>query len=89
MGLSLRTRVHVMTIGRSNSGINKAEDDGTARGQISSTDALQRVLPTTVSSFEFRGWVRQETLRDRSSVTFDLRQYADRTNCRLSAWLRS
>ena len=27
-GLSLRTRVHVMTIGRITLGINKAEDDG-------------------------------------------------------------
>ncbi len=39
-----------MTIERTNVGINKAEDDGTAHGQIRSTDALRRVFPTTVAS---------------------------------------
>ena len=38
-------------------------------------DALRRVLPTTLAShLAFRGWICQETLCDRSSVTFDLRQ---------------
>ena len=38
---------------------------------------LQRVLPTTlVRRVQFRGWIRQETLCDRRSVTFDLRQCA-------------
>ena len=46
-GLSLRTRVHVMTIGRTNESINKAEDAGRIDAQIRSTDALQRVFPTT------------------------------------------
>ena len=56
-----------------------------AHGHISSTDALQRVFPTTVPSYlQFRGWICQEALCDRSSVTFDLSQCAGRTNCRLS-----
>ena len=47
-----------MTIVRIRWGINKAEGAGTAHGQISSTDALQRVFPTTVSSYlPFRGWI--------------------------------
>ena len=50
-------------------GINKAEDDGMAQGQIRSTKALQRMFPTTVSSYlQFRDWIR--------SVTFDVRQCA-------------
>ena len=35
-------RIYVMNIGRITAGINKAEDDGTAHGQIISTDALRR-----------------------------------------------
>ena len=66
-----------MTLGRTTAGIRKAEGAEPAHGQISSTDALRRVLPTTVSSYlQFRGWICQETLCDRSSVTFDLRQCA-------------
>ena len=43
--------------------------------QIGFADALWRVFPTTVSShLQFRGWIFQETLCDRSSVTFDMRQ---------------
>ena len=42
--------------------------------QIGFADAMQRVFPTTVASFQFRGWIRQETLYDRCSVTFDMRQ---------------
>ena len=58
-GLSLRTRVHVMTIGRITLGINKAEDAGTAHGQINSTDTLQRTFRRRVSSYlPFRGWIR-------------------------------
>ena len=46
-------------------GINKAEDASTAHGQISSTDALQRVFPTTVSRYlECGGLICQETLCD-------------------------
>ena len=42
-----------------------------------SAKVLQRALPTTVASYlPFRGWICQGTLCDRSSVTFDLRQYA-------------
>ena len=36
-------RIHIMTIMRITVGINKTEDDGTAHGQIISTDALARV----------------------------------------------
>ena len=75
--------VYIMTLGRSTAGINKVEDAGTAHGQINSTDALQRVFPTTVSGYlQFCAWIRQEILYGRSSVTFDLRQCAGRTNCR-------
>ena len=46
-------------------------------------DALRRIFLTVLASYlQFRGWIRQETLCDRSSATFDLRQCA---NCRLSA----
>ena len=66
-----------MPLARTTAGINKAEDAGTAHGQISSTDALRRVFLTTVSSYlQFRGRICEETLCDRSSVTFDLRQRA-------------
>ena len=60
-----------MTIGRTARGINKAEDAGTAHGKISSSGALQRVFPTTASSYlQFRCWIRQDTLCNRMSVTF-------------------
>ena len=40
-------------------------------------NGLQRVSPTAVARWlEFRGWIRQEILYGRSSVTFDLRQCA-------------
>ena len=43
--------------------------------QIGLADALQRVFPTTVvSHLAFCGWIRQETLWDPSSATFDLTQ---------------
>ena len=57
--------VDVMNLARTTAGINKTEDASTARGQISSTDALQRVFPTTVSRYlECGGWTCQETLCD-------------------------
>ena len=39
-----------MTLARTKAGINKAVDAGAAHGQIRSTDALQRVLPTRLTS---------------------------------------
>ena len=41
-GLSLRTQVHVMTLGRTTAGINKAEDAGRKDAQIGFVDALRR-----------------------------------------------
>ena len=49
-GLSLRVQIYVMTFWRTNAGINKAVDAGAAHGQIRSTDALRRVLPTRLTS---------------------------------------
>ncbi len=37
-------------LGEANVGINKAVDAGAAHGQIRSTDALRRVLPTRLTS---------------------------------------
>ena len=66
--------VYIMTIVRSTASINKTEAAGAAHVQIRSTDALRRVLLTRLTSYlEFRGRICQETLCDRSSVTFDLR----------------
>ena len=54
-----------MTLGRTTTGINKAEDTGRMDAQIMSTDASQRVFPTTLANYlEFCGWIRQETLCD-------------------------
>ena len=39
-----------MTIMRTKAGINKMEAAGAAHVQIRSTDALRRILPTTVAS---------------------------------------
>ena len=59
------TALDITGIVRIKRGINKAEDASTAHGQISSTDALQRVFPTTVSRYlECGGWICQETLCD-------------------------
>ena len=45
--------------------------------QIGFAKALRWFLPTTLASYlQFRGWIRQDTLCDRSSVTFILRQCA-------------
>ena len=64
-----------MTLVRTNESINRAEAVGTTHGQIRFSDALRRVLPTRLTSYlEFGGRICQETLCDRSSVTFDLRQ---------------
>ena len=67
--------IYVMTLWRTTAGINKAEDAGRAGrkdAQIGSADALRRIFPTALASYlQFRGWIRQETLCDRSSVTFD------------------
>ena len=64
-------RYYVTAIGRTARGINKAEDAGTAHGKISSSGALQRVFPTTASSYlQFRCWIRQDTWCNRMSVTF-------------------
>ena len=69
-----------MTLWRTTAGINKAEDAGRAGrmdAQIGSADALRRIFPTALASYlQFRDWIRQETLLDRSSVTFDVRQCA-------------
>ena len=76
--------VYVMNLGRTNAGINKAEDAGMMDALIGFGDALRRLLPTTVVSYlPFRGWICQETFCNGISVTFDLRQRAGRTNCRL------
>ena len=64
-----------MNLVRTNESINGAEDAGTAHVKIRFSDALRRVLPTRLTSYlEFGGRICQETLCDRSSVTFDLRQ---------------
>ena len=42
-----------MTLMRTAAGINKAEDVGTAHGQNSSTDALQRVFATALAISNF------------------------------------
>ena len=64
-----------MTLGRSKSGINKAVDAGRKDAQIGFADALGRIFPTALARYLlFRGGIRQETLCDRSSVTFDMRQ---------------
>ena len=45
-----------MTLERSNAGINKPEEAGTAHGQIRAADALRRVFLTTMVSYlECRG----------------------------------
>ena len=48
---SPRGRIHIMTIGRTNESINKAEDAGRIDAQIRSTDALRRVLPTGLTGY--------------------------------------
>ena len=70
-GLSLRTRVHVMTAVRITAGINKAEDVGRMDAQIGLVDALRRFFLTNLASYlESRCWIDQEILCDRMSVIF-------------------
>ena len=60
-----------MTLMRTNAGINKTEHAGRKDAQIGSTDAFQRVLPTTVvRHLQFRGWICQWARYERMSVTF-------------------
>ena len=67
-----------MTLGRTNESINKAEDAGRLDLQTGLADGLRRIFPTGLASYlQFRGWIHQETLCNRSSVTFDLRQCED------------
>ena len=74
-----------MTLARTTTGINKAEDAGRMDSQIGFADTLRRIFPTALASYlQFRGWICRETLCGRSSVTIYLRQCAGRTNCRLS-----
>ena len=62
MGLSLRTRVHVMTLARTNESINKAEVTGRWMPKSGFAYASRRAFLTTVSSYpEFCGWICQET----------------------------
>ena len=69
--------LHVMALMRTTAGINKAEDAGATHGQIGFADALRWIFPPVLARYVvFHGWIRQETLCDRSSVTFDLRQCA-------------
>ena len=64
-----------MNLERITAGINKAEDTGRMDAQIGFAGASRRIFPTALASYlQFCGWIRQETLCDRSSVTFDLRQ---------------
>ena len=49
--------------------------------QIGFADTLRRIFLMALASYlQFRDWIRQETLLDRSSVTFDLRQCATGKN---------
>ena len=52
------------------------KDGGKIDAQIMSAKALQRVFPAKVASCcpASGGWIHQETLCNRSSATFDLRQ---------------
>ena len=76
-----------MTLRRTTTGINKAEDAGRMDAQIGFADALRRIFPTVlVSHLAFRGRICQWARYERMSVTFDLRQCA---NCRLADVLSS
>ena len=70
-------QVDVMNLWRTNAGIKKAEDAGRKDAPIGFADALRWIFPPVLARYVvFHGWIRQETLCDRSSVTFDLRQCA-------------
>ena len=76
-GLSLRTRVHVMTLWRTTAGINKGESISARDAPIELADAFRLIFPTVLAIYlQFRGWVRQEAFCNGISVTFDLRQRA-------------
>ncbi len=63
--------LHVMTLGRTNESINKAEDVGRMDAQIGLVDALRRFFLTNLASYlESRCWIDQEILCDRMSVIF-------------------
>ena len=65
-----------MTLGRIRWGINKTEDRHDERANLVRRCVVV-VLPTTLAIYlQFRDWIRQETLLDLSSVTFDVRQCA-------------
>ena len=67
--------VYVLTIARTDVGINKAESSGKMDAHIEFADALRRVLLTALAShLAFHSWICRETLCDGSSVTSDLRQ---------------
>ena len=60
-----------MTLGRNNSGINKAQFAGRKDAQIGLVDALRRFFLTNLASYlESRCWIDQEILCDRMSVIF-------------------
>jgi hypothetical protein len=62
-------RIYVTTLGRIKESIDKTESAIMMDARIKSAKALQRMFPTTVSSYlQFRDWIR--------SVTFDVRQCA-------------
>ena len=64
-----------MTTVRTVEGINKAEVAGRMDTGIGFAGALRRIFLTGLASYlQFRDWIRRETLLDRSSVTFDVRQ---------------
>ena len=63
-----RTDLRNDHIGRINESINKAEAVGSTRGQIRSTDALQRVFPTAVAScLPYRVWICPIVVHPRST----------------------
>ena len=68
-------RIYVMTLERTTAGINKGRTPAGRTGKSSPPrrcgGSSRRPWPGFLA---FRGWIRQETLCDRSSVTFDLRQ---------------
>ena len=66
-----------MNITRTKTGINKTEHAGREDAQIGFADALRWIFPTALARYVvFHGWIRQETLCDQSSATFDLRHCA-------------
>ena len=69
--------VHVMTIMRTEAGINKGKSISARDAPIELADAFRLIFPTVLAIYlQFRGWVRQEAFCNGISVTFDLRQRA-------------